>query len=64
MNSRSATRSAVNLRGSQAEINIKQRHYLLDKLGRSKAFPVCFSLYHDRFALSYNLQQSGRGVDK
>jgi hypothetical protein len=54
----------VNLRGSQAEINIKQRHYLLDKLGRSKAFPVCFSLYHDRFALSYNLQQSGRGVDK
>jgi hypothetical protein len=54
----------MDLRGSQAEINIKQRHYLLDKLRRSKVFSICFSPYHDRFALSCNLQQSGRGVDK
>jgi hypothetical protein len=54
----------MDLRGSQAEVNIKERHHLLDKLGRSKAFPVCFSPDHDRFALSCNLQQSGRGVDK
>jgi hypothetical protein len=63
MNSRSS-RSAVDLRGLQAEISIKQRHYLLDKLERSKVFPGCFSPYHDRFALSCNLQESGRGVDK
>ena len=54
----------MDLRGSQAEINIKKRHYLLDKLERSKVFPGCLSPYHDRFALSCNLQESGRGVDK